>query len=170
MAGKRHPHVVGVDEVAQVASAKGTKYAYERRQLAAAAGGRGLGASHMHLPSGRAGFPRHAHASNEEAIFVLAGRGSVRLGDDVIEIGPGDWVTFPPGPSLPHQVRAAEDAELTYLGLSTMVATDVTMYPDSGKIGLFAGSAPGGAKEERFVDGFHKRGAAVDYWDGEDVG
>ena len=43
------------------------------------------------------------------------------------------------------------------------------VYPASGKMGLFAGSAPGGSKEARFLDEFLRMDAKVDYWDGEDV-
>jgi hypothetical protein len=50
-----------------------------------------------------------------------------------------------------------------------MIPADITVYPDSGKVGLFGGSAPGGRKEDRFLDGFLRLDARVDYWDGEDV-
>ncbi|MEM6789232.1 MAG: hypothetical protein AAF715_17045 [Myxococcota bacterium] len=41
------------------------------------------------------------------------------------------------------------------------------MYPKSGKIGVFAGSAPGGPKGQRTLQAFLRADAAVDYWDGE---
>jgi hypothetical protein len=44
---------------------------------------------------------------------------------------------------------------------------DVTVYPDSGKVGVFAGSPPGG-RDERTVEGYYRRADDVDYWDGEE--
>jgi hypothetical protein len=40
---------------------------------------------------------------------------------------------------------------------------DVTVYPDSGKIGVFVGAPPGG-REERSVHGYYNRDDDVDYW------
>jgi hypothetical protein len=58
---------------------------------------------------------------------------------------------------------------LEYLALSTMISTDLTVYPASGEVGLFAGSAPGGSKEARFLDEFLRMDAKADYWDSEEV-
>jgi uncharacterized cupin superfamily protein len=55
---------------------------------------------------------------------------------------------------------------LRYLAMSTMRDPDVVEYPDSEKVGVFAGSPPGSA-EERTVHGYFRTGDAVDYWDGE---
>jgi len=43
----------------------------------------------------------------------------------------------------------------------------VTVYPDSGKVGVFSGSPPGG-REERTVHGYYERDSDVDYWQGEE--
>jgi hypothetical protein len=44
---------------------------------------------------------------------------------------------------------------------------DINFYPESGKIGFFAGSAPGGDRTKRFLEGFVPAAACVDYWAGE---
>ena len=41
------------------------------------------------------------------------------------------------------------------------------VYPDSDKIGLFAGSAPGGPKEKRTFSKFLRGDAEVEYYEGE---
>jgi hypothetical protein len=56
---------------------------------------------------------------------------------------------------------------LRYLCFSTMVEPDVTVYPDSGKVGIFGGAAPGGPKEERTLSKFLRGDAEVGYYDGE---
>jgi len=50
--------------------------------------------------------------------------------------------------------------------VSTMVEPDVTVYPDSGKVGVFVGAPPGG-EGDRPVHGYYRHEDAVDYWAGE---
>jgi uncharacterized cupin superfamily protein len=166
---RRHQHVVNVEEVSPTAQSKGKRYGFERRALGAATGGKGLGCSHMVVPPGRSAWPRHWHASNDEALFVLKGAGTLSIGEARVALRPGDYVALPPGPDSAHLLTNDGPGPLEYLALSTMIPTDMTIYPASGKVGLFAGSAPGGPKEARFLDGFLRLDARVDYWEGEDV-
>lgn len=39
----------------------------------------------------------HLHRTSEEIYFFLSGRGRLRVGGDVAEVGPGDTVTIRPG-------------------------------------------------------------------------
>jgi hypothetical protein len=48
-----------------------------------------------------------------------------------------------------------------------MLEPDVMIYPDSGKVGIFGGAAPGGPKEKRTFKTFLRGDAEVDYYDGE---
>jgi uncharacterized cupin superfamily protein len=166
---RRHPNVINADEVPPVQSRKGKRYAFVRRQLGVPAGARGLGASLMELPPGKAAWPLHFHCSNEEAIFVIQGTGAVLIGGDRVAVRAGDYVAFPAGP-VPHQVINDSGGVLVYLALSTMNPTDISVYPSSEKVGVFGGSAPGGIKSERFVAGFFRMADGVDYWEGEDTG
>lgn len=50
----------------------------------------------------------------------------------------------------------------------TMEKPDVVLQPDSGKIGILAGSPPGGDRSKRTFTLHPPRNAAVDYWAGED--
>jgi hypothetical protein len=43
-------------------------------------------------------------------------------------------------------------------------ALGVSLYPDDGKVGLFAGSAPGGESDERILSTYLDADAEVDYW------
>jgi uncharacterized cupin superfamily protein len=169
-APRRHPQVVNLDELPASIGGKGPRYAFTRKQLGAAAGAQQLGVSYMELPPGARAWPRHFHAANEEGVYILAGRGRVRIGEVEVEVRAGDYVALPAGPAHAHQTINDSDEPLRYLCMSTMLSTDIGVYPDSDKIGVFAGSAPGGAKAGRFVEGFFRMGARVDYWDGEDTG
>ena len=74
---------------------------------------------------------------------------------------------FPASAAGAHRLHNDGDDPLRYLALSTMRDPDVTVYPDSEKIGVYAGSAPGG-ESERDVSGYYRRDDDVDYWTGEE--
>jgi mannose-6-phosphate isomerase-like protein (cupin superfamily) len=48
------------------------------------------------LPVGAATTP-HFHPLTEEIYYILAGVGSMRVGDEVRDVGPGDAIAIPPG-------------------------------------------------------------------------
>ena len=137
-----------------------------RKKLAAAAGGEELGCSLYELPPGEQSWPYHYHTGNEEAIYVLAGDGGIRLDGETHGLTAGDYVALPADERGAHRVVNDGDAVLRYLAVSTMRDPDVLVYPDSEKIGAFAGSAPGG-EGDRDVSGFYRREDDVGYWDRE---
>jgi uncharacterized cupin superfamily protein len=139
---------------------------FRRKQLGAAAGGDDLGASLYEVPPGERPWLSHYHTGNEEAIYVLAGEGTVTLGPDRAEhpLSPGDYVALPAGEAGYHDVVAGEST-LRYLMVSTMDEPDVTVYPDDGKVGLYAGAAPGGDSEARTLSTYLDAGSRVDYWE-----
>ncbi|WP_251328715.1 cupin domain-containing protein [Haloplanus pelagicus] len=136
---------------------------FRRKRLATAAGGEELGCSLYELPPGKKSWPFHFHTGNEEAIYVLAGAGQLRTADGVESLDAGDYVAFPTGAEGAHRVVNDGDDPLRYLALSTMNDPDLTVYPDSEKIGVYAGAAPGG-DDPRTVDGYYRRDDDVDYW------
>lgn len=144
---------------------------FRRKRLAEAAGGEDIGASLYELPAGTGSWPYHYHTGNEEALYVLSGDGTLRTGgedgDERHPLTAGDYVALPAGVSGGHRVVNDGNDPLRYLALSTMREPDVTVYPDSGKVGVFAGSPPGGSGE-RTVHGYFREDDAVDYWDGEE--
>jgi uncharacterized cupin superfamily protein len=141
---------------------------FRRKRLAAAAGaGDDLGCSLYELPPGKRSWPYHYHTANAEAMYVLAGDGLVCLGDDEYRVDPGSYVHFPASPEGAHRVVNDGDEPLRYLLVSTMDEPEVIEYPDSEKVGVFAGSPPGD-RGERTVHGYFRTEDAVDYWDGEE--
>lgn len=141
---------------------------FRRQRLSRAAGGDDIGCSLYELAPGRRSWPYHYHTGNEEAIFVLEGHGTLRLAGETISLSTEDYVALPPTKDGAHQVMNDSDGVLRYLAISTMRDPDVTVYPDREKIGVFAGSPPGGAGE-RDVHGYYRRKDAVEYWTGEDA-
>jgi uncharacterized cupin superfamily protein len=140
--------------------------AWRRKQLGAAADGEELGCSLYELPAGQRSWPYHHHTANEEALYVLAGEGTLRLGGETYPLRPGAYAAFPADASGAHRVINDGDETLRYLVVSTMREPDVTVYPDSEKFGVYVGSPPGG-HEQRSLAGYYRIDDSVDYWDGE---
>lgn len=158
---------------------------FERKQLSEAADGDAIGCSLYELPPGHKSWPYHYHAANEEAIYVLEGTGTIRLAtaddadpddpatdgtvnagaDDTHDVSAGTYVALPADESGGHRVINDSEGPLRYLVISTMVEPDVTVYPDSGRFGVYVGSPPGG-REERSLEGYYDAEDTVGYWDG----
>jgi uncharacterized cupin superfamily protein len=130
---------------------------YQRRK---GLGGEKLSCGLWELPPGKRSFPLHVHHVTEEALFVVSGRGTVRTPEGTTDIGPGDFVSFPPGGPA-HQIVNDGSEPLVYLGIAAGAGVDVVEYPDSDKV---AASVGAGAGRKRFI---FRRGAQVDYFDGE---
>ncbi|HUP20731.1 MAG TPA: cupin domain-containing protein [Gemmatimonadota bacterium] len=139
----------------------------ERKRLGRAAGARLLGASLWRLQPGERNCPYHVHHVNEEAFFVLSGRAVLRTPDGEREVGPGDAMAFPPGPDGAHGFRGVGEEAVVFLALGTMEAPEIAEYPDSGKVYVMGGTAPGGDMAGRTLDLVFRRTDAVDYWEGE---
>jgi uncharacterized cupin superfamily protein len=130
-------------------------FGFRRKRLGAAAGSKGLGASWFELQPGQKAFPLHFHLANDEAVFILEGEGTLRLGDEEHALRAGDFVAFVPGPPG-HQIVNRSNAPLRFLALSTMKEPEVAIYPDSKKVGVLA--------RGHGIMSVHKQGDAVDYY------
>ncbi|MEF8812477.1 MAG: cupin domain-containing protein [Halovenus sp.] len=139
---------------------------FRRKQLSQAADGDMLGCSLYELPAGHKSWPYHYHTANEEALYVLSGGGILRLAGETHDIAAGDYAVFPADESGGHRVVNDADGTLRYLAISTMNEPDITVYPDSGKFGVYVDSPPGG-REERSLEGYYNVEDDVDYWEGE---
>ena len=117
------------------------------------------GASLYLLPPGEALCPYHYEHGEEEWVLVLEGNPSVRTPEGVHPLEPMDVVFFPRGPEGAHQLRNDAPAPARILMWSTIVLPTVSVYPDSGKIGVWTGTA----EDDRLFE----RASAVDYYRGE---
>ena len=163
-----HPSVVGDGDLEWDEQSHGEKFGYRRKQLSRAAGDEKLGCSLYEVPPWRRAWPYHYHLANEEAIYVLEGSGTLRIGGEQVRISKGTYVALPARAKSAHQIVNDSEAVLRYLCFSTMEAPDVMVYPDSGKVGIFGGAAPGGPKEKRTFSKFLRGDAQVGYYDGEE--
>jgi uncharacterized cupin superfamily protein len=139
---------------------------FRRKQLGEAADSDLLGCSLYELPADNQSWPYHYHTANEEAIYVLTGTGQLRLNNEMNPLQPGDYAAFPADESGGHRVINDGDEPLRYLAVSTTNEPDVTVYPDSEKLGVFVGSPPGG-RDPRSLHGYYRIDDDVDYWESE---
>ena len=129
------------------------------------AGAQRLGATLLELPPGKTATPYHWHHANEEMMIVVSGRPSLRTRDGWRELCEGEVVAFPLGEAGAHQVSNFTAEPVRYLFVSEMVAPELVVYPDSGKIGARE-DAPGPGASGRWE--LHRSANQVDYWDGEE--
>jgi len=72
-----------------------------------------------HMPPGGDPTRGHSHRTIEEIYFVLDGELTIKLGDDVLKLGPRDAVLIPAG--TPRSTRNDSDSEAAFLMISTKV-------------------------------------------------
>jgi uncharacterized cupin superfamily protein len=141
-------------------------YSWKRMRLGRRLGGELLGASVYEVLPGQGVWPYHLHHANEELLLVLEGELSVRTPEGERGLSRGDSLLFRRGPSGAHRAANRSDRPARVLIVSTMVAPEVGEYPDSGKVGLFIGAAPGAPVGEDDREAFYRL-EQVDYFDGE---
>jgi uncharacterized cupin superfamily protein len=166
--GERHPNVIHTEEAPAMElgqlfgrSFEGTRFAARFRRLGAAAGGRKLGCTWHDVAPGKSAWPYHYHLGNEEAIYVLEGAGTLRIGPNEVPVRAGDYAALPVGSEGAHQMVNTSDAPLRYLCFSTLVDPEIVVYPDSKKVGAASMVQPGAVRMMVPQD------AGIDYWTGE---
>jgi uncharacterized cupin superfamily protein len=119
------------------------RFGSSAREIAVAIGAKDLGYSITSVDPGQRSCPYHFHHSEEEVFYVLEGRGLLRQGDgkgeeELLELGPGDFIAFPAGTGIAHQFINPGEAPFVYLAMSNKIRADVAEYPDSDKINIRA--------------------------------
>ncbi|PYT12326.1 MAG: cupin [Acidobacteria bacterium] len=159
--------IINLEDVAFLKRSHGESFECQIAPVGAEVESRKLGFNVTVVPPGKRAFPYHAHRGNEEMFFILEGEGSVRIAGAVHRIRKGDFISLPPGRASAHQIINDSKAPLRYLAVSTMEVPEVVEYPDSGKLGMMAGSLGGRPASEETIRHFARLKDGVDYWDGE---
>jgi uncharacterized cupin superfamily protein len=108
---------------------------------------------------GRSSCPYH-YEYEEEWLLVIDGTLVVRVPDGEQTLERGDLVCFPAGPAGAHKIMNRGESTARMMLFSSARVPAVSVYPDSDKIGVWAG--------DEANDLVFKRGTAVPYSEGED--
>ena len=122
-----------------------------------------LGATVYELPPGQSICPYHYEHAEEEWLLVLAGSPTLRHPEGADTLAPWDVVCFPPGPQSAHKLTNDTELAVRVLMFSTIRWPAATVYPDSGKIGIWTAA-------DKADDLIVRQSSGVDYWDGEGGG
>jgi len=162
--------VKNLADVELVRQRHGEQFDAQLGSIALGLGAKKLGCRLTVVAPGKRAFPFHAHHSNEEMFYILAGEGILRFGSERHPVRPGDVALCPAGGAeTAHQlINTSTTDELRYLAISTMNEPDVAEYPDSKKFAVLSGSAPGGDKSKRRLSFVGRASSNIDYYDGED--
>lgn len=137
---------------------RGARFGSRDLPLGDLAGARRVGFLVTVLDPGDQSCPFHYHQLEEEHFYVLEGRCVLRSGEERHEMGPGDYVCFPPASGVAHCFENPFDEPCRYLTVGTKEANEVCVYPDSGKVLIGSLDVMARLPAE-----------SLDYWDGEPV-
>jgi uncharacterized cupin superfamily protein len=79
------------------------------------------------IPPGQESFAYHAHEADEEFLYIVSGRGRAEIGDETVEVGPGDF-------------RGFATPSVVYLMGGERSRVEVASFPRAGKRIVFSGS------------------------------
>ena len=78
--------------------------------------------------------PAHYHMKEEEHTYVLSGAMDVRLGDQWVRFGSGEYLRFQAGDPRAHMFRNPFDEPCRYLMFGERHRDEVVVYPDEEKV------------------------------------
>jgi uncharacterized cupin superfamily protein len=116
-----------------------------------------IGMSIYDLPPGQGICPYHFEWTDEEWLIVVAGVPTLRTPAGERTLEPGDTVCFPAGPDGAHWIGNRTDGDVRVALLSTKSDIGLAEYPDSDKVGVWAGDA----------HYMLRRSGHLEYWEGE---
>ena len=133
-------------------------YEYYRRRFVPFGGAKNSLVSVYEIPPHKSAYPYHFHHNNEETFYILSGEGVLRTPDGERKVSAGELLFFPTGPAGAHKLTNCSDTEkLVYIDFDVVHEVDITIYPDSDKIGVWGMG----------INQLYPQAEAVDYYDGE---
>ena len=123
------------------------------RTLGDMAGLEDIGLHLVRLEPGRESTEYHFHGQDEEFLMILSGHGLALIGEERIEVGPGDVMAFPKNsPAHVMQVPEGAGEDLVYFMGGTRSPVDICTYPKAGLKMI----RENGVKEFATLDDFRK--------------
>jgi uncharacterized cupin superfamily protein len=128
-------------------------------QVGRRAGGTATTVKVYEIPAQQSLCPYH-YEYEEEWLVVLEGEVVLRAPDREATLARGALVCFAPGPGGAHKVTNRGDEPAHVMMWSASREPAVAVYPDSDKVGVWAGD-----ERDKFM--FRRRDGGVKYYDGE---
>ncbi|KZN47814.1 cupin domain-containing protein [Pseudoalteromonas luteoviolacea] len=130
------PNVVNIEDIEEqdqsVEDVWGTGFKPITPMLDDSSGAR-LGMNLTRVEKGKVSCPVHYHLNEDEAFYILSGKGVFRYGEQYQVVGPGDCISCPAGTQIGHQFANPFDEDLVYIGAGMNTKNEVCVYPDTGK-------------------------------------
>lgn len=133
-------------------------YEYYRKKMIPFGSARNTVVSIYQIPPLKSPYPYHYHEKNEETFYILSGEGLLRTADGEKIVKAGDFLFFPVGPEGAHKLtNTSSTAPLVYIDFDAVHEIDITVYPDSDKIGIWG----------KGINQIYPQKESVDYYSGE---
>jgi uncharacterized cupin superfamily protein len=102
------------------------------RSLSEATGMTGLGFHIIEVQPERDSTEFHMHYNEDECVYILEGTGTAQVGDDIFEVGAGDFLGYRKG-GLAHTIKNTGSTVLKCIVAGQRLESDVVDYPNAGK-------------------------------------
>jgi uncharacterized cupin superfamily protein len=136
---------------------RGERFGMRFQHLSKFGGGSQISVAMEVLPAGKQANQAHYHMLEEEHVFVLEGRLTLRLGARSYELSAGHYVCFPAGQKVGHALINHTTEPCRYLVFGNPHSHDVAVFTDSRRV------------EVRLAGESYRKEATVEYWEGVDV-
>ena len=147
-----------IDNIPKSHRCEHQSYEYYRRKFIPFGEAKNSVVSVYEIPPQKAAYPYHYHQKNEETFYIISGEGVLRTPDGDRRVSAGEFLFFPTGPEGAHKLTNASECEnLIYIDFDAVHDVDITVYPDSDKIGVWGMG----------VNKIYSNDANVDYYEGE---
>lgn len=88
-----------------------------------------FGVNLTRLAPGAMSALKHAHALQDEFVYVLEGRPTLHLGDERVELAPGMCAGFRHGTGIGHHLVNASGSDVVYLEIGDRTPGETATYP-----------------------------------------
>ena len=147
-----------IDNIPKSHRCEHQSYEYYRRKFIPFGEAKNSVVSVYEIPPQKAAYPYHYHQKNEETFYIISGEGVLRTPDGDRRVRAGEFLFFPTGPEGAHKLTNASECEnLIYIDFDAVHDVDITVYPDSDKIGVWGMG----------VNKIYSNDTNVDYYEGE---
>ena len=92
----------------------------------------GFGFHIIEIEPGRESTELHAHYFEDECVYILDGRAEAQIGDEVFDVGAGDFIGYRAGGAA-HKLTNVGDSVLRCIVVGQRLDHDVADYPDKAK-------------------------------------